>query len=94
MKSNLEILTKLEIMQERKYELMRKEDKTLSERLYIIQLESNIKELEWCLDILQPMTDEEIKEMNLEQDRMSEFDYEWKEEPEENEIENTWETYN
>lgn len=82
MKSNLEIMTKLEIMQEAKFSLMRKEDKTDLERLYLIQLESNMKELEWVLDIMQPMTDNEIKEENAQADIMQGYEDDAKEEPE------------
>lgn len=87
MKSNLEIMTKLEVMQEAKFSLMRKEDKTDFERLYLIQLESNMSELEWVLWINQPMTDDEIKESEFE--REQEMRSDMQEEEIENDSEDT-----
>lgn len=95
MKSNIEILTKLEVMQEMKHNLAMKEEKTDFERLYIVQMESNIRELMWVLDMdTEFISDEEIKAKNDEQDILSEFKYETEEEPWETEYKNTDEVYN
>ena len=80
-------MTKLEVMQEMNFNLKMKSDKTDFDRLYIIQTESNIKELEWVLEIMQPEDNEETQ-----RDFMDEMRSDMKEEEEE--IENTDEVYN
>ena len=89
MKSFIEIMTKLEIMQEAKYSWVKKEYKEPYERFYLLQLESNIKELEWCLDINQPMTDEDKEESEFDRDQEMRSDMQ-----EEREVydDDTWDT--
>ena len=77
-------MTKLEIMQEMNFNLKMKSDKTDFDRLYIIQTESNIKELEWVLEIMQPEDNEETQ-----RDFMDEMKSDMKEEEMENDSEDT-----
>lgn len=62
MKTQAQILTKLEILADMKHKLAMKDEKTDFERLCVLQYESNMNELAWVLDIndlLEP--DEETK---------------------------------
>jgi len=77
-------MTKLEVMQEMNFNLKMKSDKTDFDRLYIIQTESNIKELEWVLEIMQPEDNEETQ-----RDFMDEMRSDMKEEEMENDSEDT-----
>lgn len=89
MKTQLEIMIKWEVMEEAVHNLRMKPELTDFERLYIIQMESNMNELKWVLDIKEPMTNEEIQEQAQEDDRMAGFADDMKEEEMENDSEDT-----
>lgn len=72
MKSQEQILTKLEILADMKHKLAMKDNKTDFERLCVIQYESNMNELAWVLDInIDPFaSDEDKEESEFERDQM------------------------
>lgn len=83
MKTQDQILTKLEVMQEMKHNLAMKEDKNEFERFYIINLQAKIEELMWILDMnTETLSDEEIKAKNAQDDIMQGYADDMREEPE------------
>ncbi len=70
MKTQQQILTKLEIIADMKHQLAMKDDKTDFERLCILQYESNMKELAWVLDI---NVDPTIRDEETQRDFMDEM---------------------